>query len=320
METNEFDQSSPTEQPEGKKSNKAIIVALAALLLGSLGFNVYQLNQNKKTTSAIEILNVDLKDTEQAKIVLQSKLDDLTADFEATRIDLESKDSILTRRDAEIFEKQKQIQSILSKDNVTEKELSQAQRMINSLNNEIAQFKREIATLKEEKDSLIAVTDTLQFKQTQLTSELEEEKQRADDNEQKMRSTFSVSNYQIQGLKVRKSGKEVETDKAKRIDKLRVSFDLDPNQYAESGPKEIFIAIYKPDGALGKFDGATYGQLETTSSGMIDYSDKVRFNYQTGSKQNITFDWEDFDFPKGHYKIDLYQNGMKIGQKTVELR
>lgn len=320
METNELKQNSPNETPTKNSGNKGLIAALGVALLGSLGGNFYQYNQSQKSDKEIAVMTVDLADTESAREVLQAELDRLTADFEQSQTVLNEKDALLTQKDQEIFEKQKQIQSILNKSNVTESELKQAQRMINSLNSDIAQYKVEIAQLKAQNDSLIAVNDTLQISQANLTNELFFEKQRADDTEHKMKSTFSVSNYQIKGLKVRNSGKEVETDKAKRIDKLRVSFDLDPNQHADSGSKEIYIAIYKPDGKLGKFKGASYGELETVSQGIIEYSDKVQFDYAQGSKQNILFDWEDFEFPRGMYKIDLYQNGMKIGQKSIELR
>lgn len=318
METNEnYNEEHNDQQKTSKTKEYVIIGILFAALLGSLGYNVYLHNQS---ADRIETLNIDLKDTESAKVILQQELDDLTAEYERAKVDIETKDSLLSTRDKEIFSKQKEIQNILSKENVTSAELKKAQRMINSLNTDIAQYKKQISILTEKNDSLIARTDTLQYQQTQLSGELAVQTQRADDTEQKMKSTFSVSNYQITGLKVRNSGKEVETDKAKRIDKLRVAFDLDPNQFAESGQKEIFIAIYKPDGSLGKFKGASYGELETVNKGTIEYSDKVSFNYQKGSKQNITFDWEDFEFPKGTYKVDLYQNGMKIGQKSLDLR
>ena len=318
METNESYNEKPTEPQKNSKTREYVIIGiLFAALLGSLAYNVYLHNISSER---IETLHVDLKDTESAKIILQQELDDLSAEYELAKVDIETKDSLLSTRDKEIFNKQKEIQNILSKENVTSAELKKAQRMINSLNTDIAQYKKQISILTEKNDSLIARTDTLQYQQTQLSGELAIQTQRADDTEQKMKSTFSVSNYQITGLKVRSSGKEVETDKAKRIDKLRVSFDLDSNQFAESGQKEIFIAIYKPDGALGKFKGASYGELETVNKGTIEYSDKVSFNYQKGSKQNITFDWEDFEFPKGTYKVDLYQNGMKIGQKSLDLR
>ena len=198
--------------------------------------------------------------------------------------------------------------------------MRKAQSLINSLNSEIGQYKEEIAVLKAKNDSLTLVNDTLQFEKANLSNEVAIQTKRADDSENKLRATFSVSNYQISGLKVRKSGKEIETDKAKRIDKIRVSFDLDPNAWVESGETEIYIAIYKPDGKLGKFKDANPGELETWSLGTVFYSDKLSFHYQKGTKKNISFDWEDFEFPKGTYKIDLYQNGMKIGQESLKLR
>lgn len=321
METEEIkNYSEEPQQPEKKKGGQAVIIALALLLLGSLGFNIYQYTQQKKSTEEIQLVNVNLKDTENARVQLQQQFDDLSYDYEMAKTQLSMRDSILTERDSEIAAKQNEIQSILNKKNATESELGKAQKLINSLNGDISRYKQEIAVLQAQNDSLMVTVDTLNIQHQRISGELLAEKGRADENERNLRTTFSISNYQITGLKVRSSGKEVETDKAKRIDKIRVSFDLDPNQYAESGEKQIYIAIFKPDGKLGKFKNASPGQLETWANGTVDYSDMVNFNYQQGTKQNITFDWEDYDFPQGNYKIVLYQNGMKIGQKSMELK
>jgi len=304
-------------QPTSKNKEYAIIAILGVLLLASLGYNFYQSNEKKKE---VETLNIDLKDTKSAKEALQIQLDSISGEFEKSRGELEARDSLLSKRDAEIFDKQKEIQNILSKSNVSESELKQAKRMIAALNADISRFKQEINELKKQNDSLTVANDTLRFNQFQMSDKLVKEQEKAKKTEENIRSTFSVSNYQITGLKVRNSGKEVETDKARRIDKLRVSFDLDDNQYAQTGVQEIYIAIYKPDGTLGIFKDANAGELETWSLGSVKYSDKIRFNYTKGSQQNISFDWEDYEFPKGIYKIDLFQNGFKIGQKSLELK
>src|SRR5690606_25529617 len=314
METNETQE---TYNQPNKKKEFINIRILAALLLGSLGYNFYQYQNNK---SESELLQIDLKDTEQAKIVLQNQLDSLTEEFELSRIDLETKDSLLSKRDAEIFDKQKEIQNILNRADVSESELKQAKRLINALNADITRFKQEIAVLQQKNDSLLVVNDTLRFNQFKMSEKVVKEKEKSEATEKKMRSTFSVSNYQITGLQVRNSGKEVETDKARRIDKLRVSFDLDPNEFADTGEKEVYIAIYKPDGTLGKFQNASPGQLETWTMGTVEYSDKVTFDYTKGTKQKVSFDWEEYDFPKATYNIDSYQNGLKIGQKSLNLR
>src|SRR5690606_16077084 len=143
METNE---TPTTQSPPTKTKEYVIIGVLAALLLGSLGYNYYQHQQSKEQ---IEYLNIDLKDTENAKILLQQELDNLTAEFEQSKLDMEMKDSVLSKRDAEIFDKQREIQSILNKESVTSEELKKAKRMITALNADIARFKQEISILKE---------------------------------------------------------------------------------------------------------------------------------------------------------------------------
>lgn len=319
QETNLNPESNPNLQPEEprKKNNQITIIVLIILLIGSISFNIYQ-SMNK--SAAIELINVDLRDERKAKEKLQEQLNILTTEFETSKKDLMIKDSTLSKRDVEIFEKQKEIQNLLNKKELSESELKKAKRMINSLNGEIARFKDEIKLLRAQNDSLVIANTTIVAEKEDITNQLIVEKEKSIEKDKNIRSTFSVSNYKLTGLKVRKSGKEVETDRARRIDKLRVTFDLDPNNYAETGTKEIYIAIYKPDGQLGKFKNASPGEIDTWSLGKVQYSDKVKFHYNKGTKQNITFDWEEYDFPKGTYKIDLYQNGFKIGQKTLDLR
>lgn len=320
MDTNNPEQSGGPEKRHPKKSGKSLVILLAILLAASVAYNIYQGKKTSDKNTEIELLGIDLSDTEAARTALQGELDLLSEKYEAAQGEISEMDSTLLTKDAEITAKQTEIQNLLSKKNVTEKELQKAQRMIASLNGDVERYKEEIAVLMAKNDSLTFEVDTLNIQKEELTGSLERETQRADQNEELMRSTFSVSNYEITGIKVRKSGKEVERDKAKRIDKMRVTFDLDPNPYAETGEKEIFISIYKPDGELGVFKDASAGEIETWGTGMVKYSDKVKFDYTKGSKQNISFDWDEYDFPQGMYKIDLYQNGFKIGSKSLELR
>ena len=108
----------PENNPQSNKRKEHIIIGvLAALLIGSLIFNFYQHQSNKAEK---ELLEVDLADTEQARIVLQNQLTSLTEEFEASRMDLEAKDSLLSQRDAEIFDKQKEIQNILNKSELSD--------------------------------------------------------------------------------------------------------------------------------------------------------------------------------------------------------
>lgn len=318
LESSNTNQQNYNYPKQPNKTKEYIIIGiLGVLLLGSVSYNIIQSQKTEETT---RLFTIDLKDEKNAKILLQKELDSLTSEFEKTKESVSVRDSLLSRRDAEIFDKQREIQNILNKNDISQSELKQARRMIAALNADIGRFKQEIIVLQKQNDSLTVANTTLNTEKTAISEELISEKEKAQETEANVRSTFSISNYKLTGLQVKRSGKEVETDKAKRIDKLRVSFDLDENQFAETGVKEIFIAIYKPDGTLGRFANASPGSIDTWSLGTVQYSDKIKFNYTQGSSQNISFDWEDYEFPKGTYKIDLYQNGFKIGQKSLDLR
>lgn len=318
LESSNTNQQNYNYPKQPNKTKEYIIIGiLGVLLLGSVSYNIIQSQKTEETT---RLFTIDLKDEKNAKILLQKELDSLTSEFEKTKESVSVRDSLLSRRDAEIFDKQREIQNILNKNDISQSELKQARRMIAALNADIGRFKQEIIVLQKQNDSLTVANTTLNTEKTAISEELISEKEKAQETEANVRSTFSISNYKLTGLQVKRSGKEVETDKAKRIDKLRVSFDLDENQFAETGVKEIFIAIYKPDGTLGRFANASPGSIDTWSLGTVQYSDKIKFNYTKGSSQNISFDWEDYEFPKGTYKIDLYQNGFKIGQKSLDLR
>ncbi len=61
-------------------------------------------------------------------------------------------------------------------------------------------------------------------------------------------STLHASNFNIVGIKEKSGGKEKITTTAKRVDKLRISFDIDENRITQSGSKDIYVAITSPDG------------------------------------------------------------------------
>ena len=61
-------------------------------------------------------------------------------------------------------------------------------------------------------------------------------------------STLHASYFDIVGINEKGKGKESETTKAKKVDKLRISFLLDENRIANSGTKDLFVCITAPDG------------------------------------------------------------------------
>lgn len=322
----EYKDLEPSTDPKHKKEfvKNIIIAILAVALLFAVGYIVYSKEANAK--NSIE-MQTDINDLERSREILKQELRIVRADFDDAKTRVVKKDSSLSYQDRLILEKQKEIQAILNKDGITNSELNRAKRLITSLQADIKVYKEEIVRLKNENKKLSNKNTELTSQNSDLTSQkrvvetnLNEEKESHQNLIKETNSTLSISNYTIKGLRVKSSGKEVETTRAKRIDKVRVSFDLDKNLNATSEIKELYVTVYKPDGEVGKFKGANSGETTLRSGSSIDYSDRVKINYNNMSGSRVTFDWIDYDFPKGEYKIDIYQNGYKVGQNVITLK
>ena len=136
-------------------------------------------------------------------------------------------------------------------------------------------------------------------------------------------ASLSLSNFNLKSVKVRSSGREVETTKASRIDKIRVSFDINENLLASSGKKILYIVVYRPDGSIATFDNVATGEFSVNGE-KKQYSDKRVVDYVKNKINSVEFEWNSEDFVRGEYRIDVYENidvrFMKIGGATKELR
>ena len=51
------------------------------------------------------------------------------------------------------------------------------------------------------------------------------------------------------------------------------------------------------------------------------YTKKVQINYVQGQKEPVSVEWtQNSDFQTGNYKIEIYNNGFKIGEGTRSLK
>lgn len=308
---------------ENNSKRDIAIWVLSILLLSTIGYIIYQ-NINYKIDNSS--LTIDANDIERSREMLKQELRVLRSDYDDVKKVAKEQDSTINERDIVIFEKQKQIQNILNTQNVSESELKRARMLIITLQDDINDYKKQIAKLIYENKELNAANlalniekDSIIVEKKTVETDLKSTQESFDKHQETVNSTLSISNYSIKGLTVRNNGKEVETNKAKRIDKVRVTFDLDDNNVA-TGKKTLYIAVHKPDGSLGIFKDAEFGDLKLRNGNDVKYSDVVLVDYQNGEAQTVSFDWIDYEFPKGKYEIDVYENGFKIGQSTIELK
>lgn len=298
-----------------------------SLLIALLATWAYIIWDKSKTTETIQQKDVVIANTSSQRDQLQKDLEEATLLYDRIKTSsadmVQSKDSTILKRDRDIAQKRNKIQELLQKVGATEEELAQARELIVSLNGDIAGYKTEIETLKgeklvltQEKNDAIQKLDKIQ-KDYDSTKGVIVQKEGVID----VASTLHASNFAILGIDEKSGGNEKETDVAKRVDKLRVSFDIDENRVAQSGIKNIYVCITSPNGKPLAVEAFGSGKFSTRSGEVKYFTKKIDVNYTQGQRQTLSIDWkQNSGFETGNYKIEVYNNGFKIGEGVRSLR
>src|SRR5674476_294264 len=315
MSYENFPESNLPEKKTAKNNSRNILTGiLVVALLGTWGYIIYDKN---KTRQEKQDLTTQLVNSDSSKNELQRELDDAALRLDALKTSNVKADSLIRTKDKDIESLKSRVQSILNDRNATKEQLSEARRLIAQLKGNIDTYTAEIESLKAENTQLTedkrAVTEQRDIVQKNYDSASQVIKQK--ENVIDVGSTLQASNFSIEGIQERNSGKEKVTTKAKRVDKLRISFDIDENRITPSGSKDIYVCITSPDGNPVTVDALGSGKFVTRDGIERPFTKKIQINYVQGKKQPVTVEWsQNSSFQTGNYKIEIYNNGFKIGE------
>ena len=288
--------------------------------MGTWGYIIWDKNNTRELVSQKDNL---INTTSTQKDQLQKELEDATLRYENIKSDNAKKDSTISIRDREIEGKKSRISTLLSKINASQSDLNEAKALILSLNSDIEGYKAQIALLESQKIELTKANETVTKERDRIQknydSSIEQIKNR--DNTIDIASTLHASNFNIAGMSQKNSGKIVETSKAKKVDLLRVSFDLDENMITTSGSKILYIIITDPTGKVITSNQIGTSKFQTREGDAKDFTQKMEVNYIQNKRQTVSFDWKSMEtFKIGNYKIEVYNNGFKVGEGTRTLK
>lgn len=321
--------------PEADRPNKEVVITktterknirtiltgvLVVALLATWGYIIYDKNKTKETIDQKETV---IASTSTQRDELQKELEDAAMRYDMLKTSNSKKDSSITAKDREIDDKKARIQTLLSKANATQAELSEAKRLIASLNGDIEGYKNQVEILQGQKIQLTQEKIVVTQQRDKAIKEYDSANTVIKEKEDMINvgSTLHASNFNIVGLKDKSGGKERQTSTAKRVDKLRITFDLDENLIAQSGSKEIFVCITAPDGTPVAVEALGSGTFSTRDGQQKLYTQKIDVIYTQAKRQTVSFDWkQSTNFATGNYKIEVYNNGFKVGEAYRPLK
>ncbi|RYY69844.1 MAG: hypothetical protein EOO13_08305 [Chitinophagaceae bacterium] len=268
------------------KSTRAILTgALVVALLGTWGYIIYDKNKTKETVTQQENL---IASTSTQRDELQKELEDAAMRYDMLKSSNSKLDSTITSKDKEIEEKRARIQTILNKANATEAELREARTMIASLNGDLESYKNQVEILQGEKIELVQQKAVVTRERDNARREYDSASVVIKEKEDMLNvgSTLQASNFNITGIN-EKGSKEKSTSTAKRVDKLRITFDLNENLIAQSGNKEVYVCITAPDGTPVAVEALGSGTFSTRDGQQKFFTQKLDVDYTQAKRQSV---------------------------------
>lgn len=295
---------------KGSSINKVLIV-LIILLLGFCGYLIWQ---NLELQKHLDANNVELSDVTSERDQVKGELEQMLAQYEEMEANNQDLSEELAAEKAKIEELLKQAKG---------------------KNWTIHKLRKETETLRTIMKGYVVQIDSLnqingrlrnenEVVRTELTSERTKSKDLSEKNDD-LKDIVTVASYlkttglKAYGVKIKSNNTGKESDRAKKIGKIRTEFTILKNDITIPGKKWIYVRILTPDGKVlsektddsNKFDFNGVRGL---------YSSKKQINYNN-QQQTLTIDWvKTNDFPIGEYNVEIYSDGVDIGKTKFSLK
>lgn len=297
---------------EGRKKSNILLVVVVVLIAALALLAWLYLSTRSRLGNMLE-------EKEMQRVELQHELDSLISEHNNIKLEYGSLSDSLAAKDSLIQANAIEIRKLLD----TQYEFYKVKKKLDKLRGIAQGYLKQM-------DSLYTVNQELREENEQIRSSYQKEQQRSTslqkDKEaltEKVSSAAVMKAYKITGQGVRGSGeKEKQTDKAKRVEKIKVCFTLSENPLLSAGRKDIYVRISRPDKmilARGKGDDYSFSY----KGEILQYSIKETVNYQNKSIDLCLY-WINRstkeDMLPGVYVVSVYADDYEIGQSTFELR
>ena len=294
----------------GSKIYKFIIV----LLLLIVAILVWQLLDTKSEVNTIQTESLNIKQS------LQTELDSLVAEHEMIKSEYGTLTDSLSVKDSVILANAKEIQKLLNTQweyYKVKKKLALLRKITQGYVHQVDSLFTVNQELKDENTEIKRVYRKEQRKNTELTKEKEKLEEKVD-----QASAIKAYNITAQGIRMKGSQKEIVTDKARRIEKVKVCLTLAENLIIPPGKKNVYIRIARPDKVIiSKSKDIIY--TFDYNGEKIQYSMMQEVEYNNKA-MSLCLYWNKQDKKSpamiGTYYIAIFLDGQEIGQTHFELR
>lgn len=283
---------------------KLAAIAFLIMLIPAAYFSL-SLGMKQKTIKAnLEIVESARRIFEDENAMLQRNAEDLVTELESLK---DQNDTMMVKYHEAVV----MLEQLQKEKTYNYEQLAKYKKEVTTLRNVMKGYLRQI-------DSLNTINSNLQAQNVAYKKEINTANLRADVAEEKadeLNTKVRIGSV-IQAGGIRMAALNANSKEVKRIKmakRLKVDFELAPNELAEPGEKTIYIRITGPDGYMLPASEVTVFNFEGSE---MMASAKRKVDYENESVPvSIFYDGE--AFAKGTYAVEIYIDGRMSGSKEV---
>src|SRR6476660_6050787 len=302
-----------------RDSKNLLLLLVSVGLMGTWIYHLY--DKTRYSTHLAQVLVKDTMATQEAvRDSLQKLFTEKTHELDTTKTLTDSLKGRLDSTMSKIFDLRRQIGDILKNRNATNTDLKRARALIAEYQEQIEEMKAQNTDLEAERTRLNGVLTQLNDEMKGLQDNVEkitnENKELAETINEA--SIFIASDMRLSIVTTKSGDKETEVTSAKKADKLIFSFTLQ-NNIASTASYDAYVVIIQPDNKVLQTDVWGTDHFDSKTEGTKAYTTKVHFEYNKGERKKIIYTIQPDNFLSGTYLMQVYQNGVSLGETTKQL-
>ncbi|MES2732894.1 MAG: chromosome segregation protein SMC [Bacteroidota bacterium] len=307
------DQNLDNSEKQGSKKILLTLFIIALLVLNGILFYLNFKNKDEIDVVQTEKAQVadDLKATSAKLDSISNELDIRIAEVTKLGGDVESlmkvKDQLESDKNSLRSGNRLSAKNYAEKISTYEALLVNKDKEIHHLKNINDQLYSENTNLKNQKNSLNDSINTIEQEKQKLSEQVA------------VASVLKAENLIINAINSNGKEKEGGEYKARKVEKIKILFNLAENNVAKIESKDIMMRLIEPDGAV-LYDTGMGGGTFSVEGKEAYYTAKQEILFDN-TKQQIAFTFtKGAAYKQGRHTIELYADGFKIGTGTIVLK
>ena len=295
-------------ETKNKTLNLKPVVALLAILLAGSLFYIYQLTTKNKNL---------ITETEIVKVEKQTALDSLS--ILKTTYDRALEENSMINE--ELLKEREKVINLIEELKRSKGDL-QAMKVFKTKYNNLQQ---NFAVMVNKDDGLKKINEMLVKQRDSSARVVNEQKRFIDtlaDQNNKLKKTVEkasrliITNIKTAAIREKSSGKQIETEKASRTNKLKICFTIGENEIAKSGEKSYYIQVIDPsNNVVGEKKSQVFGEAT------LKYSFVTKVTFKNKSVDVCDFlDSNGVEFAKGEYVVNLFDKNELVSKSKFSLK